>query len=147
MQETGTPIKIPVRISVWSQQRDKSGDRKTYQTQAEGSLYPKGDAWYVVYKEGEENGLGSTLTTMRIERGSLTLIRQGETTMRQVLTKGEEQHGTYKTPYGTFELTTRASHLVARINERGGRVETMYNIRLGGEKSRIELRMDVTPLS
>lgn len=147
MQETGTVTKIPVEINVWSEQRQKNGERQRFQTKAEGSLYPKGDAWYVVYKEEEAVGLGSTLTSVRIERGMITLIRQGETVMRQVLVKGEEQHGTYKTPYGTFDLTTRASQLTTRIDENGGRIEVMYNIRLAGEKSRIDLRMDVRPLS
>jgi len=142
-----TPEKIPVTIAVWSQQRQKNGERQTFQTKTSGTLYPKGDAWYVVYKEEEAVGLGSTLTTVRIENRTVTLIRQGETTMRQVLVKGEEQHGTYKTPYGTFDLTTRASHLVSRIDRQGGKLEVTYNIRLAGEKSRIELRMDVLPVS
>ncbi|MGZ4164512.1 MAG: DUF1934 domain-containing protein, partial [Tumebacillaceae bacterium] len=101
-----TAGKRPVAITVWSQQRQKSGERETFQIQAEGSLYQKGRALYIAYREGEEAGLGSTLTTIRIENGTVTLIRQGETVMRQVLVKGEEQHGTYKTPHGTFELTT-----------------------------------------
>lgn len=142
-----TQDKIPVTIEVWSQQRQKNGERQTFQTKAAGTLYGKGEAWYVVYKEEEAVGLGSTLTTVRIENRTVTLIRQGETTMRQVLVKGEEQHGTYKTPYGTFELTTRASHLVARMGKQGGKLEATYNIRLAGEKSRIELRMEVSPLS
>lgn len=138
--------KLPVAISVWSQQRQKSGERETFQLQVEGTLYQKGSALYVAYREGEESGLGSTLTTIRVEPGSMTLIRQGETTMRQVLVKGEEQQGTYKTPHGTFELTTRTSKLVLALNERGGRIEAMYNIRLAGEKSRMELKVHVKPL-
>ncbi|MGZ4031824.1 MAG: DUF1934 domain-containing protein [Tumebacillaceae bacterium] len=141
-----TAGKRPVAITVWSQQRQKSGERETFQIQAEGSLYQKGRALYIAYREGEEAGLGSTLTTIRIENGTVTLIRQGETVMRQVLVKGEEQHGTYKTPHGTFELTTRTSKLVLALNEQGGRIEAMYNIRLAGEKSRMELKVNVRPL-
>jgi uncharacterized beta-barrel protein YwiB (DUF1934 family) len=141
-----TAGKRPVAITVWSQQRQKSGERETFQIQAEGSLYQKGSALYIAYREGEEAGLGSTLTTIRIENGTVTLIRQGETVMRQVLVKGEEQHGTYKTPHGTFELTTRTSKLVLALNEQGGRIEAMYNIRLAGEKSRMELKVNVRPL-
>jgi uncharacterized beta-barrel protein YwiB (DUF1934 family) len=138
--------KLPVAITVWSQQRHKSGERETFQIQAEGTLYQKGSTLYIAYREGEEAGLGSTLTTMRVEQGSMTLIRQGETVMRQVLVKGEEQQGTYKTPHGTFELTTRTSKLVLAVNERGGRIEALYNIRLAGEKSRMELKVNVSPL-
>jgi len=66
--------------------------------------------------------------------------------MKQVLVKGEEQRGSYKTPYGTFELVTRTSALAVALNEQGGHLEAVYNVRLAGEKSRMELRLDVTVL-
>ena len=138
--------KTPVRVKVWSRQRQKNGDKQTFTNEAEGHLYQKGDALYVVYREGEEAGLGSTLTSWRIEGKHATLIRQGETVMKQVLVKGEEQRGSYKTPYGTFELVTRTSALAVALNEQGGHLEAVYNVRLAGEKSRMELRLDVTVL-
>ncbi|MGZ4123336.1 MAG: DUF1934 family protein, partial [Tumebacillaceae bacterium] len=49
-----TAGKRPVAITVWSQQRQKSGERETFQIQAEGSLYQKGRALYIAYREGEE---------------------------------------------------------------------------------------------
>jgi uncharacterized beta-barrel protein YwiB (DUF1934 family) len=139
--------KVPVQVSVWSQQRAKSGERLTFRTQAEGTLYEKGDAIYVAYREGDDSGLGNTLTTLRIEGRRVTLIRQGETVMKQSLVKGEEQAGTYKTPHGTFELVTRTSQLVVNFSAAGGRLEALYNLRLAGDKSRIELKVDVKPLS
>jgi uncharacterized beta-barrel protein YwiB (DUF1934 family) len=125
----------------------KSGEKLTFQHEADGHLYVKGDALYLAYREGEEAGLGSTLTTWRVEGKKATLMRQGETVMKQVLVKGEEQTGTYKTPYGTFELVTRTSSLAIALNERGGHLEAVYNVRLAGEKSRMEIRVDVKPLS
>jgi uncharacterized beta-barrel protein YwiB (DUF1934 family) len=145
MAET-TASKLPVRVQVWSRQRQKSGEKQSFEVEVEGTLYQKGKAFYVAYREGEEAGLGTTLTTIRVEAGTVTLIRQGETVMRQVLVKGEEQNGSYKTPYGTFELTTRTSKLLLALNEQGGRIEAVYNVRLAGEKSRMELHIDVRPL-
>lgn len=137
--------KIPVVVTVKSKQRAKSGERHAFKMQADGHLYQKGDALYVHYREGEEAGLGSTATTIRVEGRTATLIRQGETVMRQVLAKGEEQHGSYQTPHGTFPLTTRTSHLVLAMKKDGGFLEATYNLRLGGEKSRMDLRVDVRP--
>ncbi|PWK16372.1 DUF1934 domain-containing protein [Tumebacillus permanentifrigoris] len=138
--------KVPVQVSVWSQQRAKSGERLTFRTQVAGTLYEKGEAIYVAYREGEDSGLGQTLTTLRIEGRHVTLIRQGETVMKQSLVKGEEQVGTYKTPHGTFDLVTRTSQLIVNINAKGGRLEALYNLRLAGDKSRMELKIDVKPL-
>ncbi|MBL0385331.1 DUF1934 domain-containing protein [Tumebacillus sp. ITR2] len=138
--------KVPVQVNVWSQQRAKSGERLTFRTEAEGTLYQKGESLYIAYREGEESGLGQTLTTLRIEGRHVTLIRQGETVMKQSLVKGEEQSGTYKTPHGTFELVTRTSHLVVNMSEKGGKLEALYNLRLAGDKSRIELKVNVKPL-
>ncbi|WP_157721797.1 DUF1934 domain-containing protein [Tumebacillus avium] len=135
-----------VRVTVWSRQRQKNGERQTFQTEAEGKLYVKGESIYISYRESDEAGLGSTLTTMRVQGQEMTLIRQGETTMRQVLVKGQEQRGSYNTPYGPFELVTRTSKLVLNVNEQGGRIEAVYNLRLAGEKSRMELVVNVTPL-
>jgi uncharacterized beta-barrel protein YwiB (DUF1934 family) len=135
-----------VRVTVWSRQRHKNGERQTFQAQAVGKLYQKGDALYIAYREGEEAGLGFTLTTIRVQPPEMTLIRQGETVMRQVLVKGKEQTGSYKTPYGSFELVTRTSKLVLNLTEQGGQIEAVYNLRLAGEKSRMELRIEVTPL-
>lgn len=135
-----------VRVTVWSQQRQKNGERQTFEMQAEGRLYKKGEAQYISYRELDDSGLGSTLTTIRVEGQQMTLIRQGETTMRQVLIKGQEQRGSYNTPFGTFELVTRTSKLVLNLTETGGRIEAVYNLRLAGEKSRMELRIDVLQL-
>lgn len=139
--------KLPVRVQVWSQQRSKNGERTSFQVNAEGTLYQKGDAFYLTYREEEATGLGQTLTTLRIEPRHVTLIRQGETVMKQSLVKGAEQIGSYKTPHGTFELVTRTSQLVVSMGARGGRLKAMYNLRLAGEKSRIELEVEVQPLS
>lgn len=142
-----TQEKTAVRVIVRSEQRNKrDGERHRFHVEADGSVYRKGESLYLVYREDEETGLGSTLTTVRVEGNTCTLIRQGETVMKQVLVKGEEQHGTYKTPYGTFELVTRTSRLVTRLSEQGGRLEAEYNLRLGGEKSRMVLQVDVQPL-
>jgi len=137
--------KIPVVVTVTSKQRAKSGERHSFKVQADGHLYQKGEALYLNYREGEEAGLGSTSTTIRVEGRTATLIRQGETVMRQVLVKGEEQHGSYQTPHGTFDLTTRTSHLVLALKKDGGFLEATYNLRLGGEKSRMDLRVEVRP--
>ncbi|MFD2170291.1 DUF1934 domain-containing protein [Tumebacillus lipolyticus] len=140
-------MEVAVRVTVWSQQRQKDGDRHTFEVTADGKLYQKGDAFYINYRESEASGLGSTLTTIRLEGEEMTLIRQGETVMRQVLTKGIEQRGSYKTPFGTFELITRTSRLYWNLKETGGQIEALYNLRLSGEKSRMELRISVVPLA
>ncbi|KEO83434.1 DUF1934 domain-containing protein [Tumebacillus flagellatus] len=138
--------KLKVAVRVRSQQRAKNGERMTFRTESEGMLYQKGDVLYISYREGEEQGLGQTLTTLRIEGRRVTLIRQGETVMKQSLVKGAEQTGTYKTPHGTFELVTRTSHLVVNMGAQGGTLDALYNLRLAGDKSRIELQVEVKPL-
>ncbi|TCP57629.1 uncharacterized beta-barrel protein YwiB (DUF1934 family) [Tumebacillus sp. BK434] len=135
-----------VRVNVWSRQRQQNGERQTFQTEAEGKLVVKGEAIYIAYRESDESGLGSTLTTIRLQGQELTLIRQGETNMRQVLVKGKEQRGSYNTPYGPFELVTRTSMLMLNVNESGGRIEAVYNLRLAGEKCRMELVVEIAPL-
>ena len=147
--ETTTDLseKVPVSVTVHSKQRQKNGEKHAFKVEAQGMMYKKGDVVYINYREEAEAGLGATTTTIRLEGRKVTLIRQGETVMRQVLVKGEEQHGSYVTPHGTFELTTRTSQLVVALGQGGGHVEATYNIRLSGEKSRMELRVDVRTLT
>lgn len=132
-----------VDIAIQSLQRRPEGT-ETLRQKAEGTLRQEKSGWLLRYREGEDSGLGDTVTTLRLEEGKATLIREGETSSQMVFQAGEPYICRYATPYGELPMTVETLRLDWELSEAGGRVFLVYKLQLGGgETGETRLRLTV----
>lgn len=99
-----------------------------------GTAYLMGDQ--TVYKYEESNPeLGRTSVTVKVEEGSLRIVRHGEVRMEQTFRPGLRTPGTYDSVHGRMELDVETSKLQVQLNEGLGRVEWAYEMYVSGELS------------
>ena len=108
------------------------GEKELLTQREEGCLRREGEGWLLTYREGESSGLGRTYTTLRLEEGRATLIREGEVTSSMVFQPGKSHTCLYETPYGKLPMTLRTLALQTQLTGAGGTVSIHYQIRLGG---------------
>lgn len=120
-----------VTVTIQSLQTGETGTESMTQ-HAQGLLLREGGDWILTYREGAESGLGSTRTTLRVERGRVTLNRTGELTSQMVFEVGRPHTSLYETPYGKLPMTIRTLKLKTELTEAGGTVLIHYHIELGG---------------
>ncbi len=93
-----------------------------------GKLFPKGEGWYLVYKEElGENQLVST--TMNLSGEKVTIIRTGAIRMRQEYIVGKWTEGKYEGPFGHMWMETRTES----IEVSQYRVSMRYQLKLNGD--------------
>lgn len=121
---TGTANGEPVRQSVRAVMYEKEG--KTF------FHYPEPDP-----------AMGSTRTTLKVEKDSIRIIRQGEFRMEQTFRPGSRTPGTYETPHGRMELDVHTVRLNNRLSRGIGCLEWAYELYVSGEHAgSYELRIE-----
>lgn len=132
-----------VTITIRSLQR-LPGESQSVTQHVAGRLTREGEGYLLTYREGEESGLGQTRTILRLEPGWATLTRTGEVSSHMVFQEGKEHTSLYETPYGKLPMTIRTHRLEEKLNEAGGSVYLIYEIRLGGaDAGETRLRLTV----
>ena len=119
-----------VHITVRSVQHFEGLEPERLEQQADACLEKTPAGWTLTYEEGEEFGLGSTLT------------RAGETRSQMVFQTGQAHTSLYETPYGKLPMTIRTLSLKADLTGEGGGIRIHYQIQLGnspGGETRLEL--------
>lgn len=120
-----------VQITIQSLRSLETGKESMTQ-HAQGLLLREGGDWILTYREGAESGLGSTRTTLRVERSRVTLNRTGELKSHMVFEVGRSHTSLYETSYGRLPMTIRTLKLKTELTEAGGTVLIHYHIELGG---------------
>lgn len=97
-----------------------------------------------VYEESEISGMDGTTTTLVIKDEALILEREGSTTTRMELKKGEEVVSLYNTPYGMMNINIYTKELDIDMDDDGGVVYTKYILGLEGQSGiTIELKVKI----
>lgn len=120
-----------VEISIQTLQRRPEATEALRQ-KALGTLRREGEGWRLRYREGEDSGLGDTVTTLLLEEGRATLTREGETAARMVFQVGEPYACRYATAYGELSMTVTTLRLDWALDEAGGKVFLIYKLKLAG---------------
>jgi uncharacterized beta-barrel protein YwiB (DUF1934 family) len=97
-------------------------------------LYVKGTHIYYRYNETDE-GMGRTITTLKIESQQIRIIRHGETQSEQTFILHTHKAGFYQTPQGKLELATFTHELVVDLTDQMGRIAWSYDLFVSGELS------------
>ena len=125
------------------------GDTQTTTQTLSGFLRALDESIEVTYREpsGEE-GLGNTLTMLRVFPSRLELTRQGDYSGALVLEKGVRHETPYATPFGKLLMTTHTTRFDSTLSKDGtGSLDIGYTLEAGGGESTHDLLVNVHPVS
>lgn len=126
-------------ISVSSRKDDTGGDPEILDFMTSGSYEVNGTEAVIVYQESAVTGMEGTTTTIRVNPGSVILIRTGKLSSMLVFEEGKTHSSGYDTEYGTINVGVATRRVSVKLDERGGRVEVDYiiefNSAFGGRNS------------
>jgi uncharacterized beta-barrel protein YwiB (DUF1934 family) len=138
-------IKKQIGIKLTTKQKRRNEPAHTIQIKANGVLYRKGNAIFLTYDEKEENGLGASRTTLKIEPDSnkITVVRHGATQMKYIWERGKTSSTAYSTAFGTFDMEVFTNTIQIQIDEpyQAGLIIAKYRLLFGGERSDMEFRL------
>jgi uncharacterized beta-barrel protein YwiB (DUF1934 family) len=112
---------------------------------AEGELYPKGDHYYLRYKESDPEMEGTT-TLIKLESELVRIIRQGSVRSEQTFKVGQRLKGYYDAPHGKLELETDTEQLTMNLEQGLGTVDWTYQLFVMEERAgayRLRLTVDL----
>lgn len=135
-------MKKQVQVSIESYIAD---DQRITQS-VQGDLYQKGDHYYLRYDESDPD-LRGTVTTVRLERERIRIVRSGAVRSEQDFVVGKPCPGVYVTPQGRMGLETLTHTLNYDWNEGIGTVEWSYDLHVMGEAAgTYQLRFHISEL-
>lgn len=134
---------MKVQLTIHSLAR-ADGEEQDVTQSANGFLRAFDNYLEIAYREADgEEGLGNTLTTLRLYNGFMELIRRGDYTCVLTLEVGQTHDCLYQTPFGELTLTTAATAYHTSVTADGhGTAAVCYT--LNGDTA-YELTLTVRP--
>lgn len=121
-----------------------NGDLKELEFVTVGNYYKKDKYYYITYKGTKMIGMEGTTTTLKVDENKVALIRQGVINSQFIFEEGKENEALYKTQYGVFTVSIKASKVLVDISEKGGIIEMDYLINFAdGKNSNNKLYMTI----
>ncbi|MFO7611827.1 MAG: DUF1934 domain-containing protein [Clostridia bacterium] len=110
----------------------------------EGRFYQENGAYCISYKESGMTGMEGTTTTLKAEKGIVSLIRTGTVSSTFIFEVGKKNTSHYATEYGVFTIGVQALEVNVDINDKGGDVSIVYSLDIfGRDAERNEFIMSV----
>ncbi len=105
------------------------------------------NSFELTYRESpSEEGLGNTLTAIRIFKDKMELSRQGDYRCLLTMEVGCRHDADYDTPLGRFTLTTDTDAYCHRFSADGhGELTVSYTLYAAGNSSHHRLHITATP--
>lgn len=97
----------------------------------EGRLTTNNEGLFIEYDESELTGIDGCTTTLSFIDDSVSIERNGTSSMQMVFTTGRTFDSSLNTPYGTFSLHVFASRVESELTEKEGRLCLEYELSLG----------------
>ena len=82
----------------------------------------------ITYQESELTGLEGTTTTLLIDGGKVTLLREGSINSQMVFEEGRRHLSMYETPYGALSIGVNTRRMRSTVGDKGGDLEIDYAI-------------------
>lgn len=97
--------------------------------QLQGEVFTKGSTVYIKYEQSvAEPKEGVTRTMIKISDNELKIMRHGMVQSEQTFQQGQRLPGFYRSPFMSFNLSTKTDHLVVKLEETRGDVEWGYDL-------------------
>ena len=86
----------------------------------------------IKYKEPEGSGLGNTVTTVELDKDSITITRCGDNNSRMFFKENETYKGVYEMPFGMFSIGINSEKVDVLAEENGAHFLAEYTMELEG---------------
>ena len=124
-------------------------DEELMELITECRLYRKNGSYFITYRESELTGMVGVTTTLKVEAGGVTVMRNGPMSTHMVFRQGEKHYGLYQLEGGEpMTIAVRTSRVRQTICDFGGDVEIDYSIEINNvptaeNKLRLNVREQV----
>ncbi len=132
-----------VIISLRGSQSTGNGTSNTLELITEGKYYKRNNAYYITYDESEVTGMEGTTTTVKVEDGVVTFMREGAVNSQFVFQKGHKHISYYDTIHGAFTVGVLANDVNINVNDYGGEISVGYHIEVNNETDYNEFYMSI----
>lgn len=135
---------MKIQLTIQSLVKADGDEQSTVQT-VNGFLRHFDEYIELSYRESEgDDGLGNTLTTVRLYSTKMELIRRGDYTCVLTMETGNKHESLYQTPFGNLMLTTDTVAYNSTVDNSGhGRLTVRYKLSAAGGESEHELTIQV----
>lgn len=123
---------------------DAAGESDKMSLVTEGRLTRVDDGYTVTYEESEITGLDGTTTTLRVNKDSVTLIRQGNVDAIMLFEAGKTHLTDYSTDNGNITLGITTRNIDISLGDRGGNIKVDYILeydRAYGGRNRLNINV------
>ncbi|QOY37278.1 DUF1934 domain-containing protein [Anaerobacillus isosaccharinicus] len=128
--QEGTLVSVAMKTQI------TDGDQKqVIDLSTEGRLFRKASGLYLQFLE-ENQDVGPVNQIIKIgENSTVTVIRQGAVSMKQLFIQGEKTEGVYRSKFATMLMTTqtRKCHVDIKEDEALGNVQLSYQLHMQSE--------------
>ena len=122
--------KIPVMLTIRSNQSYEDQDPDTIELVTEGTLENVKGVWEICYEETALTGLQGVTTVFRIEPECIVLNRTGKLNSQMIFRKNVPHDSLYQMEFGALMITVCAKHIAVQLDETGGIVDLIYSIEI-----------------
>ena len=120
-----------VIISIKGKQLYEEGSPEEMELVTAGTLKRDGRGGYTISdEESELTGLEGTTTRLHIQKGKVTLLREGSINSQMVFEEGRRHLSMYETPYGALSIGVNTRRMRSTVGEAGGDLEIDYAIEI-----------------
>ena len=110
-------------------------NKETVRFTTDGRLFKKNNNVYLQFKEdNKETGEVNQIVKME-DNDTVTVLRQGAVSMKQLFIVDEKTEGVYRSPFGTMLMNTSTKDIHIEINEQEavGKVQLSYQLHMQHE--------------
>jgi uncharacterized beta-barrel protein YwiB (DUF1934 family) len=119
-------VEKQVLITVDSVIDSAAGESDKMSFVTEGKLAGEKGHYTVSYEESEITGLNGTTTTLKVDKDSVTLIRQGNVEAMMLFEVGKTHLTDYNTQYGSVMMGITAKNVDVDLCDSGGNIKVDY---------------------
>ena len=142
---TEVKIKIESTIENLDSAGLVDGDIERNESQAVGFLrYSDGD---ITLTYAEENEGGRAESEIICKDGCVCVKRRGAIESELYFEEGKSHSSLYSVPPYKFDATVTAQRVRISINEDGGRLDLLYNMKIGGAEKSARMKIWISPSS
>jgi len=124
-----------VIISVKGSQVSNDHEPSVLELITEGEYYKEGETYYITYKESEVTGMNGTTTTLKVDNGTVTLMRCGTVNSQFIFQQGQKHLSYYDTNYGSFVIGIYTNQVNINVDDNGGEIRVDYQLEIDNNKT------------
>lgn len=94
-----------------------------------GTLYKKGESYYITYAESEATGFDGAKTTLKVEAGNrVTMLRSSPFKSQLIIEKDRRHQCVYGSLYGDMMIGVSGGNITSTLTEDGGNLSFCYSL-------------------